>query len=171
MARQVGVLLLLLLTASVIALGTGDSARTTVNWTAVPFASLSIGGEGASGGTISSRVGVPHPNEEDLARGYLEVEGALTLIARSNTNWRLTIRTPDADLGRSYDRSYVKPLSDFQLRLAGKEYLSISNSDQALTTGTRGQHELGIDYRVLFNREKYRPGDYGVMLIYTIITD
>jgi len=166
----VGFILLWVIYGSLV-LGAGDSATTTVSWTVLPFASLSIGGGRGSGETVSTTVALPRPSDADLERGYLEQGRALTLIAMSNTNWRLTVRSDDPDLGRSYDGFYVKPLGDFQLRTAGGEYRSISNGDQVLTTGTYGRYELGIDYRILFHHELYRPGDYRITLIYTITTE
>jgi hypothetical protein len=170
MLKRVGVsLILLFMVSSSLALGAGDSEITTINWTVLPFATLSIAGEG-EGEAISTTVALPQPTAADLERGYVELERALTLIAVSNTNWRLTVRSPNSNLGRSYDGAYVKPLSDFQLRARGGEYCSITNEDRLLTSGTQGRYELEIDYRILFH-PGYRPGDYRVTLIYTITTD
>jgi len=147
-----------------------NSGVTEVGWTVVPFATLALAGAGerAAGSTVTVSFTLPRPSAEDLARGYLEIEDALTLVARSNVDWVILVRTPDPDLGRSYDGSYTKPLSDFQLRVAGGDFLTISNADQTLSRGRRGEHELAIDYRVLLHPECYRPGDYGLKLIYTI---
>jgi len=165
----VGIALLLIIFSS-LAFSASDSATTTVSWSVLPFATLSIAGEEGSGDAVVSTFALPQPSAADLNRGYIEVERALTLIAVSNTNWRLTVRSDDPDLGRSYDGSYVKPLGDFQLRTAGGEYRSISNGEQVLMTGRHGRYELGIDYRIRFH-SGYRPGDYRVTLIYTITTD
>ena len=90
------------------------------------------------------------------------------LVARSNVNWRIIVHTPDPDMGRSYDGSYVKPLSDFQLRASGSAFFSISNVDQVLAGGAHGKYEVPVDYRVLLHPERYKPGDYHLTLIYTI---
>jgi len=170
MAKRIGLgLFWLLVIFSPFVLGASDSATTTINWTVHPFATLSFA-SGSGGEAVSTTFALPRPSPADLERGYLELERALTLIAVSNTDWRLTVRSEAPDLGQSYDGSYHKPLSDFQLRAAGGEYHSISNRDQTLAEGTHGRYELEIDYRILFHPE-YRPGDYRVTLIYTITTD
>jgi len=171
MAKRVGVgLILLWVTCGSLVLGASDSATVTVGWRVLPFATLSIAGEQGGGAAVVTTFALPQPSAADLNRGYMEFERALTLIAISNTNWQLTVRSDDPDLGRSYDGSYVKPLGDFQLRTAGGEYRNLSNKEQVLTTGGHGRYELGIDYRILFHPE-YRPGDYRVTLIYTITTE
>jgi hypothetical protein len=159
--------LLILLAAQ--ASGTSDSARTTISWTALPFARLSL--EGESGQAIVTAFALPQPSEADLERGYREIPKALTLIAASNVHWRLAVRAAEADLGRSYDGTYTKPLSDFQVRAGDEPYRPISTTDQVIAHGPSGRHKVEVDYLILFDRERHRPGDYHVTLTYTITTD
>ena len=171
MVKRVGAsFILLLVVGGSLVLGAGDSATTTVSWTVLPFAALSIAGEEGRGDVVVTTFALPQPSPADLKRGYLEMEGALTLIAVSNTGWQLIVRTDDPNLGQSYDGTYIKPLNDFQLRARGGEYRSLSERDQVLTAGSHGRYKLGIDYRILFH-QRYRPGNYQITLIYTIVTD
>jgi len=179
---EVGFLLLGLLI--MLAQGASSSEKTAVSWSVQPFAVLSIKGSASdeSESSISLPFHLPQPTAEDLERGYIEVPSALTLLARSNTSWQLFVHAKERELGRSYDGLYVKPISDFQLRarlrLQGQEgsepgdhlylYLTISNEDQLLIQGERGEWEIKLDYRILLHRERYRPGDYRITLIYTI---
>ncbi|MGQ9477429.1 MAG: hypothetical protein ACUVRH_02945 [Candidatus Bipolaricaulia bacterium] len=173
MTRRVVISGLLLLSLSLFlstqALGTGDSARTTISWTVLPFARLSL--EGETGQAVTTTFALPQPSEADLERGYREIPRALTLIAASNVHWRLAVRAAEPDLGRSYDGSYTKPLSDFQLRVGSEPYLPISNADQVIAHGPSGRKKVEVDYLILFDRERHRPGDYHVTLTYTITTD
>lgn len=165
----VGIALLLIIFSS-LAFSASDSATTTVSWSVLPFATLSIAGEEGSGDAVVSTFALPQPSAADLKRGYIEVERALTLVAVSNTGWQLIVRTDDPNLGQSYDGTYIKPLDDFQLRARGGEYRSLSHRAQVLKSGTNGRYELEIDYRIRFH-PAYRPGDYRVTLTYTITTD
>ncbi len=173
MARRAVISGLLLLGLSLFlsaqALGTGDSARTTISWTVLPFARLSL--EGQTDQAVTTTFVLPQPSEADLERGYREIPRALTLIAASNVHWRLAVRAAEPDLGRSYDGRYTKPLSDFQLRVGSESYRPVSNSDQVIAHGPSGRQKVEVDYLILFDREHHRPGDYHVTLTYTITTD
>ena len=154
---------------ALISFGAGDSGTTTATWTVLSYATLSIAGGGGTVGSVIGSLSLPQPTAADLERGYLELGDALTLVAQSNVNWRLSIRTDDPDMGKSYDGTYTKPISDFQLGADGA-YLTIAHEDQPLAEGGPGEHELKIDYRILF-RQEYRPGNYHITLIYTIATE
>jgi len=58
--------------------------------------------------------------------------------------------------------------SDFELREHGGSYSSISNTPQILVSGNRGSFDIGVDHRILLG-SNYRPGDYGLEVVYTIM--
>ncbi len=123
------------------------------------------------GASVSSPFVIPNPTPEDLERGYVERLGAVTLLARSNVPWLIAVRAEDADMGTSFDGSVTKPITDFQVRASGQgRYLTVQRYDQALTAGPPGEHRVPVDYRVLFDRERHRPGNYRITLVYTIST-
>jgi hypothetical protein len=172
MVKKVGaVFLLLLIGAGMIALGGSDSATTTVSWTVLPFASLSVVGDGKSGESLNSIFTIPQPNVEELEQGWLERRRAITLMASSNVDWEVTVRTDARNLGKSCAGSYIKPLEDFKLRAKNGEYQNIGNRPLVLTTGGMGSNIVEVDYRIDLDRELYEPGDYQLTLIYTIVTD
>ena len=191
-ASGVGLALLLPLLSIMLTLGASgfssssgsESGSTSVGWSVLPFATLSLSPDGNPSSSVSAGFHLPEPTAEDLERGYLEVPDALTFIARSNTDWQLFVHADESELGRSYDGLYVKPLSDLQLRARARvriqegpepeakartgSYLPLSNEPQLLIRGGRGEWEIELDYRILLHRERYRPGDYQVTLVYTI---
>jgi hypothetical protein len=158
--------LILVVIALVAAAKAEDFSIVNIGWQVVPFQSLSI--SNASAKTVSDTFIIPQPTPQDLKRGYIEKENAIVLIAKSNVNWVINVRTPNSDMGVSFDGTYVKPISDFQLR-AGGSYLTVSYHDQMLAKGPHGEHEIGVNYKVLFG-EDHRDGNYKITLIYTITT-
>ncbi len=166
-------LILLLATVCSATLGSGTTAAVTVEvtWTVVPFQSLAIAGDDSSNSTVTSRFDLHQPTEIDFARGYIEKHGALTLVATSNIPWTVKVHAIESDMGTSDDGTYVKPLSDFSLRANGRPYSSVTRFDQPLAGGDRGTHTLIIDYRILTEQESYKEGNYGLTLVYTIISD
>ena len=169
-------LTLLILLVATIASGSrasGATATTTVDvaWTIVPFQSLAIAGDDGSETAVQSRFDLHRPTAIDFARGYIEVQTALTLIATSNIPWTVKVHAVEPDMGTSDDGTYVKPLSDFSLRANDGAYSSVTRFDQSLACGDRGLHRLVIDYKVLTERESYKEGDYGLTLVYTITSD
>jgi hypothetical protein len=120
---------------------------------------------------VTSRFDLNQPAEIDFARGYIEKQGSLTLVATSNIPWTVKVHAIESDMGTSNDGTYVKPLSDFSLRANGRPYSSVTRFDQPLASGDRGAHTLVIDYRVLTEQEFYKEGDYGLTLVYTITSD
>lgn len=152
------------------ALAVGKSASTTVtvSWRILPFQSLTIAGDGKVGTSVVSHFNLRQPTRADLAAGYIEDDGALTLIAASNIPWAVKVHAVEPNMGTSNDRTYVKPLSDLMLRANRGEFLPISQFDQTVASGVRGAYKLTIDYKVKLNSASYRPGNYGVTLVYTI---
>lgn len=166
-------LILLLATVSSATPGSGTTATVTVEvtWTVVPFQSLAIAGDDSSNSTVTSRFDLHQPTEIDFARGYIEKQRALTLVATSNIPWTVKVHAVEPDMGTSDDGAYVKPLSDFSLRANGGSYSSVARFDQLLANGDRGAHTLVIDYKVLTEQESYKEGGYGLTLVYTITSN
>jgi len=150
----------------------GESSTTVqVGWRVLSTQVLSIlGSDGPEGPSVASTFIVPQPTSEDLARGYIERRRALVLVARSNTPWTISVRTDDEDMGRSFDGTYVKPITDLLVRAEGGPYLPISHQDQVIASGPPGEHQIGVDYRVLFDPKTHRDGNYHITVIYTIST-
>lgn len=145
----------------------GDAVR--VAFRVNPFQTLSLG-SGPAGRTLSAAVTVPRPTAQDLSRGYVELPGALKLQVRSNVPWTVKVRTDDPDMGTSFDGTFTKPISDLQVRVAGGPYLTLSRQDQVLAEGPWGTFAFEVDYRVLFDPQTHRDGDYRVNVIYTLST-
>lgn len=148
----------------------GDSsAPVQVGWRVESTQTLYVlgpDGRAEGGGTgVSSTFVIPNPTPEDLERGYVERQGAVTLVARSNTPWVLSVRT------EGFDGTVTKPITDFQVRANGQgRYLTVQRYDQTLAEGPPGEHRVAVDYRVLFDRERHRDGDYRITLVYTLST-
>lgn len=150
----------------------GDSSTTVqVGWRVLGTQMLSIlGSDGPEGPSVASTFVIPQPTAEDLQRGYIERRRALVLVARSNMPWTISVRTDDENMGRSFDGTYVKPITDLLVRAEGGSYVTIGHRDQAITDGPPGEHQVGVDYRVLFDPKTHRDGNYHITVIYTIST-
>jgi hypothetical protein len=146
----------------------GASASAHLTWRVVPFQSLTIAGHDQDGASVADHVTLPEPSAADLARGYVQETAALVLSATSNIPWTVKVQAVESNMGTSTDGSYRKPLSDFHLRANGGAYVTLSPFAQTLAAGTPGAQHLSIDYRVSVDPQTYRPGAYGVTLLYTI---
>ncbi len=144
------------------------SATVRIHWTILPFQELRIVGSTAHGSSITTSYTMPQPDALDLQRGYIEEMDPITLNVNSNIPWKVQVWTEDSDMGASKDGLVTKPVSDFQLRVHGGTYFSISNAPQILTSGNRGSFSIGVDYRILLGKD-YHPGDYGLDVVYTIM--
>ncbi len=160
--------MLTLLISSSLYAETSATVTVKVSWTVLPFQSLTIAGSADTDTTVVSHYVLPQPTESDFAVGYIEEEGALSLIAASNIPWTVRVHALEPNMGMSDDGTYVKPLSDFSLRANGSPYFSITSFDQTLASGGVGAHPLIIDYKVKTEKESYKSGDYGLTLVYTI---
>ena len=160
-------LILIALLAPSAAADTTAAAHVEIGWQVLPYQSLAV--ENPSS-TSSGRFRLGQPTPADLSLGYAEADGAVTLVAASNVPWSVKVHAVETDLGRSADGTSVKPLSDFLLRANGGAYLPISTVDQTLASGAFGVTSLVVDCRILTNSTSYRPGDYGLTLVYTITT-
>ena len=163
-------LIALILFIPVFELLAASSTTVRVGFEILPFQQLSISGGRSAGNTAVSTVRLPQPSAADLTRGYIELPNAVNLAVRSNIPWAVTVRTDDANMGQSFDGSYTKPVSDFQLRVGNGAYTPISQRNQVLLQGSYGQHNFNVDYRTLFDPSTYRQGNYQVTVIYTIVS-
>lgn len=111
---------------------------------------------------------LPAPEQGDLERGFVESRNAANLVIRNNStlSWEVRVSSEDADMGT--DGAYHKPLADFQVRVSGERYLSISNAEQLLFRGGNGEVRFSVDYRVLYAEKAHAKGKYRVGLIYTL---
>ena len=165
-----GVLFIVLLRAGDV-LAVNASTTVKVCWRILPFQSLSIGSSGGSSKSVISTYKISQPKKEELLRGYMEEKQAITLTVVSNIPWIVQVRTNNENLGVSFDKHYVKPLNDFQLRAEKSRYITLSRENKDLAKGGKGVRRLKVDYKILTNRANYRPGNYRAVLIYTITSD
>jgi hypothetical protein len=149
-----------------------NSASGRVTFTVLPTQTLTVLGQAGDGSkSVTSTFFIPTPIRSDLERGFIERPQASSLVATSNIPWSITVRTPDLDMGRSDDDSYVKPISDLLVRAGGRPYLTMSPQDQVIAHGEPGRYEVGVDYLIRFDRNDYHAGNYHITLIYTISND
>ncbi|MCI2425096.1 hypothetical protein LM599_03645 [Candidatus Acetothermia bacterium] len=149
---------------------TSVSVDVQVSWTILPFQSLTLAGSNSWGEEVTVRVDFPQPTAADLSVGFIEIRGALSLVARSNIPWVVKVRAMESDLGTSYDGTFTKPLHNFLLRANSGHYFTLANYDQIIIEGQPGVHPITIDYKILFDQVTHRAGNYGVTLVYTITT-
>jgi len=148
-----------------------DSASLQVGWRVLSTQTLAILGSGEPAGSrVASTFVLPKPTPEDLQRGFIERVRAIVLLVRSNTPWIISVRTDDEDMGKSFDGSYTKPISDLWVRAEGGSYVPISREAQVITSGLPGEYQIGVDYRVHFTPDTYREGRYQITVIYMIST-
>lgn len=147
-----------------------SSATAKVSFRILPYQKLSISSGRSAGNTAMSSVRIAQPDLNDLSRGYIEQRNAIQLEVQSNIPWLVRVRTDDGNMGRSFDGTYTKPVSDFQVRLEGGRYFSLSNSDQLLHQGDQGVYQFNIDYKTLFNKQSYSNGNYQIKVLYTIVS-
>ena len=156
---------------SLVGLVLADQQSVTVHmsWTVLPFQELRIAGSTAHGSSVTANYVMPQPDALDLQRGYMEEMHSLNLTANSNIPWKVQVWTESNDMGQSDDMLLTKPISDFELREHGGSYFAISNTPQILASGNRGSFDFGIDHRILLGSD-YHPGDYGLEVVYTIMS-
>jgi hypothetical protein len=161
----------MIMTIAPLLMGDEGSSTVHVGWRVQSAQTLSILGADAPGSpTVASAFVVPQPDSQDLERGFIERRRALVLVARSNTPWTLSVRTDDPNMGTSFDGQHVKPISDLWVRAEGGRYITVGNADQVIASGPPGEHHVGVDYRVRFDRGTYREGYYRITVLYTIST-
>ena len=94
-----------------------------------------------------------------------------TIDWTSDTDWTITVRSLDADLGQSDDLSYTKSLSDLQWKLsAGGSWVAMTTADVTVKTGVTGGGSFDVDYKFLLAWASDKPGTYSATLEFTITT-
>ncbi|MEA3239302.1 MAG: hypothetical protein U9Q94_05930 [Candidatus Bipolaricaulota bacterium] len=155
---------------SLVGLVLADQQSVTVrlSWTVLPFQELRIAGSAGHGSSVTADYVMSQPDALDLQQGYLEEMNSVDLTVNSNIPWKVQVWTESSDMGESNDTLVTKPISDFELREHGSSYFSISKTPQILTSGSRGSFDIGVDHRILLGSD-YRPGNYGLEIVYTIM--
>ena len=104
----------------------------------------------------------------DFNQGYIESIQATTITVKSNSNWQLRMRPLQNNMGQS--TNYVKPLMDFQWRLAGQYYLPMIPAEQSIFIGEpTANTQIGLDYKILTSWEE-PPGSYGLTITFMLST-
>lgn len=87
----------------------------------------------------------------------------------SDTAWSVTVESLDPDLGQSDQGGYFKPLSDLQYRLStDRTWYELRRLPQEVATGAAGKGSFTLDWRVLLDIARDRPGHYRAKLRFTI---
>ncbi len=88
---------------------------------------------------------------------------------RSETSWRITVRSLDSTLGPSEDGAYTKPLGDLEWKVSTRsQWNKMRQSEETVETGSPGDGNVYMDYRVKLSWNKDRPGNYRTVLRFTI---
>ncbi|MGC9529941.1 MAG: hypothetical protein ACP5G2_04895 [Candidatus Bipolaricaulaceae bacterium] len=170
MKRAVSIAVALILMAGGAAAAQQASATASVSWQVLPFALISLRGQGA-GDSVQATTAIPTPSDADLARGQLTIPRAATLHVVSNANWTVLVQALDRKLGTSHAGDFTWPLRG-NLRVdAGWERVMVSARPQALASGGRGEHVLAVDYILSLPHAGLPAGDYQVTLLYTVTVD
>jgi hypothetical protein len=97
----------------------------------------------------------------------IEVLNANTINYKTNKAWKVSVKALSADFSGGAAATTM-PASVIKVRKNGAaSYISLSNSDQDLTTGARGSSNFDIDYKATPGYS-YEAGTYAVTLQYTI---
>lgn len=144
------------------------SVSTRVSWTVLPFAVVGFHG-GTAGQEVVVNTPLPTPTAGDLARGYVEVPGAVGLTVRSNTEWTVLVESLSPVLGTSDDGTFSWSVTSLEVGVGGR-FVTVSRNPQVLASGGRGEHALAVDYRARVPEEGLPSGDYEAVLLYTVTT-
>ncbi|MFO8034907.1 MAG: hypothetical protein R6U88_07140 [Candidatus Bipolaricaulota bacterium] len=159
---------ILILAVGATAAAAEDSASTRVSWTVLPFAVVGLQG-GTPGEEATANTPLPTPTAADLARGYLEVSSAVGLTVRSNTDWTVQVESLSPTLGTSDDGTFIWSVDSLEVGVGG-DFVDVSTDPRVLASGSRGEHELTVDYRVQLPEAGVPSGDYEAVLLYTVTT-
>jgi hypothetical protein len=121
---------------------------------------------------------------KDYRTGFKETnEGKVILTVLSNAQWKVSVRGEFKPVGK-----YIKPASDLLIKIKDKTVIDegigtggnvnevfldfgpLSSEDQALWMNEEGgDHcQASIDYKVLLSSGKDIPGEYSIVVTYTI---
>lgn len=121
----------------------------------------------SSGKKIVTKYDIPEPSDGDLSSGYLEEEDVAMLAVTSNVNWKVTVRSSGRYLGTSNDGTYKKPVTDLMVGSSG-QYSQVTTTPKTIVEEDPGVFNLGLDYKVQYDKSEYKPGSYEATLVYTI---
>lgn len=106
-------LLIFTITFQLPLLGASNQATATVNVNLEPFQSLSTSDSPSLSKIVTTTYKVTSITDVDVNRSYIERREAITLVIRSNTDWRLNVEALNSNMGDSFNGVYVKPIEDF----------------------------------------------------------
>ncbi|MFH1854418.1 MAG: hypothetical protein ABH815_03795 [Candidatus Omnitrophota bacterium] len=111
----------------------------------------------------------------DYENGYKEkIRGGILLVTNSSYAWKLMVKTNDSNMG--VIGSYAKSIDDFYWRATGTfaeqtSYTSMTNYDVEVARGPMGSiGAVYIDYKILLSWAQDVPGDYNLIVVYTVTT-
>ena len=108
------------------------------------------------------------PGDAEFDRGELALEHQ-ELQWEYAAPWRLTVESLDTSLGVSDDGRYAKNVSDLQFKPSrNAEWVPMTNLPQVIAIGESGRGTLLLDWRVLLDWRRDRPGRYRTRLRFTI---
>lgn len=111
---------------------------------------------------------IKRPSKQDFRDGESKLERQ-PVKWESDTPWRITVESLDPNLGTSDYGGYTKLLSDLQWRLSnGRNWYEMRQQPQEVTTGEAGKGTFQMDWRVLLDITRDRPGRYRAELRFTI---
>lgn len=110
--------------------------------------------------TVENKQIFPDIALQDMQRGFIELKEAVLLKVSSNVPWQVSVYSQE-------DNLYVtprqfKPIQDFQWRMPGGIYQSISRDPQTIILGDRSvvDKEIILDYRLLLTWGNTPPGHW-----------
>ena len=108
------------------------------------------------------------PRKPDFKQGAIELKRH-PVFWESDGNWLISVESLDPDLGTSDNGGYVKPLYDLQWRLTkSRTWYEMRQQPQDVTSGAPGRGSFTMDWRVLLDITRDRPGRYRAELRFTI---
>jgi hypothetical protein len=108
------------------------------------------------------------PRKQDFRAGEARLDRQ-PIRWESDIPWLISVESLAPDLGRSNYGGYAKALSDLQFRLANdRTWTEMREQAQEVTTGNPGKGSFMLDWRVLLDITKDRPGRYSAELRFTI---
>ncbi len=118
--------------------------------------------------TVENKRTFPELSIVDMKRGSIELQNAVRLIVYSNSPWKISIHSQNDNL--YITPNAYKPIQDFQWRITGGTYQSISRSPITVITSDKGvvAKELFLDYRLLLGWENTPPGHWEFEPIFEI---
>jgi hypothetical protein len=100
----------------------------------------------------------------------IENLNASGLQVRSNKNWKLSVKAQQANFTPSVTVATDMPASVLSVKRGAGSYLTLTTTDQELTTGNKGGFGLNsfnVDYKAAPTFD-YEPATYTIPVVYTV---